>query len=102
MISKIESGSSGARFPSIERLAAAVEVDPAEVFTSDIPTGAIKRGAFGEICAQLSDLSESDLEWVRDLIDTALHRGGRTRGRSRSPISANRERKRALRKRKSR
>jgi transcriptional regulator with XRE-family HTH domain len=33
MISKIEVGATGARFPSIERLAKAGQVDPAELFT---------------------------------------------------------------------
>ena len=33
-ISKIEIGATGARFPVIERLANALEIDPAELFTS--------------------------------------------------------------------
>ena len=53
MISKIEIGATGARFPSIERLAQAVQVDPAELFTSHLPSGVMNRGAFGEITAKL-------------------------------------------------
>jgi transcriptional regulator with XRE-family HTH domain len=75
MISKIEVGATGARFPSIERLAQAVQVDPAELFTSDLPKGSMNRGAFGEISTKLSSLSESDLVWISALLDVALLRG---------------------------
>jgi transcriptional regulator with XRE-family HTH domain len=75
MISKIEVGATGARFPSIERLARAVQVDPAELFTSNLPGGAMNRGAFGEISGKLTSLSEPDLIWIGALIDVALLRG---------------------------
>jgi transcriptional regulator with XRE-family HTH domain len=75
MISKIEVGVTGARFPSIERLAQAVQVDPAELFTSNIPAGSMSQGAFGEISAKLSPLSESDLVWISALLDVVLARG---------------------------
>jgi transcriptional regulator with XRE-family HTH domain len=75
MISKIEVGATGARFPSIERLAQAVQVDPAELFTSELPKGSMNRGAFGEISAKLSSLPESDLVWISALLDVALLRG---------------------------
>jgi transcriptional regulator with XRE-family HTH domain len=75
MISKIEVGATGARFPSIERLAQAVQVDPAELFTSELPKGAMNRGAFGEISAKLAPLPESDLLWISALLDVALLRG---------------------------
>jgi transcriptional regulator with XRE-family HTH domain len=79
MISKIEVGATGARFPFIERLAEAVQVDPAELFTSDLPNGSMNQGAFGEISAKLSSLPESDLVWISALLDVALRReaGGR-------------------------
>jgi hypothetical protein len=75
MISKIEVGATGARFPSIERLAQAVQVDPAELFTSDLPKGSMKRGAFGEISAKLSSLPETDLVWISALLDVASGAG---------------------------
>ena len=75
MISKIEVGATGARFPSIERLAQAVQVDPAELFTSELPKGSMNRGAFGEISAKLSTLPEPDLVWISALLDVALLRG---------------------------
>jgi hypothetical protein len=63
----------GARFPSIERLANAVEIDPAELYTSNLPSGSLSRGAFGEISAH-SSLPEPDLVWVSALLDIALRR----------------------------
>jgi hypothetical protein len=68
-------GATGARFPSVERLARVVQVDPAELLTSDLPSGAMNRGAFGEISAKLSSLPESDLVWISALLDVALLRG---------------------------
>ena len=62
MISKIEVGATGARFPSIERLADAVGVDPAELFTSAIPAGSMNRGAFGEISAKLAPLTQRKID----------------------------------------
>ncbi len=75
-VAKIEVGATGARFPVIERLARALDIDPAELFTTEIPAGAIKRGTFAEISMTLAQLSESDLVWVRDLLRTALTRRG--------------------------
>lgn len=86
MISKIEVGATGARFPSIERLAQAVQVDPAELFTSNIPTGSLGRGAFGEITAKLSSLPESDLVWISALLDVALARGREQSVKPKRPV----------------
>lgn len=76
MISKIEVGASGARFPVIERIAAALEVDPAEFFTTEIPSGSLARKAFSEVSLRLAGLSESDLQWVSRLLDAALRPRG--------------------------
>ncbi len=62
MVGKIEKGHSGARFPVIERLAGALAVDPAELFTVHLIDGAIRRGALHEISAHLAGLSEADLK----------------------------------------
>jgi transcriptional regulator with XRE-family HTH domain len=75
-IAKIETGVTGARFPVIERLATALEIDPAELFTTEIPAGAIRRGTFAEISTSLAQLAEGDLVWVRNLLDAALTRRG--------------------------
>lgn len=75
-IAKIEIGATGARFPVIERLAVALEIDPAELFTTEIPAGAIRRGTFADISTRLAPLPEVDLVWVRNLLDAALTRRG--------------------------
>ncbi|HEV2602609.1 MAG TPA: helix-turn-helix transcriptional regulator [Microvirga sp.] len=54
MVSKIETGATGARFPVIERLAAALHVDPAELFTTEIPSGAVHRRAFSALSSRLA------------------------------------------------
>lgn len=72
MISKLESGTSGARFGVIQRLADALNLDPAELFTTEIAAGAIRRGAFGQIATRLAQLTDADLEWVRSILDAAL------------------------------
>jgi hypothetical protein len=86
MISKIEVGATGARFPSIERLARAVQVDPAELFTSNLPTGLMSRGAFGEISAKLSSLPESDLKWISALLEVVLGPGREPSAKSKRPV----------------
>lgn len=72
MISKIEIGAAGARFPVIERLASVLEVDPAELFTTEIHSGAIKRKAFTDLTSRLATLSEPDLQWIGKILDAAL------------------------------
>jgi transcriptional regulator with XRE-family HTH domain len=74
MIAKIETGATGARFPVIERLASALEIDPAELFTSEIPKGALMRGAFAKISSQLVGLPEAELLWISNLLDAGLER----------------------------
>lgn len=72
MIVRIENGSSGARFPSIERLADALGVDPAELFTP----GSNRQGRASavriEVDTQLAALTDNDLGWVNDLLTVAL------------------------------
>jgi transcriptional regulator with XRE-family HTH domain len=72
MVAKIEIGASGARFPVIERLAGALDVDPAELFTAEMPSGLIKRGAFLEISTRLAGLSGADLAWMSGIVEAAL------------------------------
>ncbi|MBE2275899.1 MAG: helix-turn-helix transcriptional regulator [Rhodobacteraceae bacterium] len=73
-ISKIEVGATGARFPMIERIASALQVDPAELFSPEVPSGALKRAKLNEITISLAVLPEKDLQWVGDLLDVALRR----------------------------
>lgn len=72
MVSKIEVGATGARFPVIERLAAALGVDPAELFSTEIPSGSIRRGPYLDLTTRLAGLSDSELKWVSGVVDAAL------------------------------
>lgn len=69
MIGKIETGLSGARFPAIERIAAALDVDPAELFTTELPNGAIRRGVYNDISIHLAGLSDADLKKVLRVLE---------------------------------
>lgn len=72
MISRIEAGGTGARFPNIVKIANALDVDPAELFTSELLSGAAARAPLSDLVAKLGRLSETDLRWIDGLIDAAL------------------------------
>jgi len=72
MIAQIETGVTGASFPSIISLANALEIDPAELFSPDIPEAARKNPKLTTISAQLAKLSASDLDWIGNIINAAL------------------------------
>ena len=72
MIAKVETGASGARFSVIERLAEALDVDPAELFAADIPGGSIRRGAYLSLSTRLAGLTEAELVWVSGVVEAAL------------------------------
>lgn len=72
MISKIEGGNSGARFGVITQIARALEVDPAELFTSDLPGGQLQRSTLNDITIRLAGISDGELQWLSHLIDAAL------------------------------
>ncbi len=72
MITRIEGGRSGARFPSLAKIATALDVDPAELFTPDVPKGALARGPYANLLARLAPLSERELRWIEGVIEAAL------------------------------
>ena len=72
MVSKIESGNSGARFGVIVQLAGALEVDPAELFTPDLPAGQLQRLTLTEITSRLASLGDGELQWLKGVIEAAL------------------------------
>lgn len=72
MVSKIEGGNSGARFGLIGQLADALGVDPAELFTPDLPAGHLQRATLTEITSRLASLGDDDLRWVNGIIEAAL------------------------------
>jgi transcriptional regulator with XRE-family HTH domain len=72
MVSKIEGGNSGARFGVVAKLANALGVDPAELFTPDLPAGRLQRAALTNLTSRLASLSDSDLEWLSGILEAAL------------------------------
>lgn len=72
MVSRIEAGATGARFPTISKLAEALAVDPAELFTDRIPSGALDRPKLNAISARLSKLTDDDLDWLDEVLRAVL------------------------------
>lgn len=69
MISKIEIGATGARFHVIQRLASALGIDPADLFSTN---GAILRGPLSELYPILAGLSTEEQVWIKGVIEAAL------------------------------
>lgn len=78
MINRIERGVAAARFPNISKLATTLEIDPAELFTPDIPEGVARTAALTNLVARLSALPDRDLLWIDQLLDAALKPRGST------------------------
>lgn len=72
MISKIEIGKTGVSFSLVERLAAALGIDTAELFTTELPNSTLRNGPFLELSERLAMLDPADLEWVSGVIEAAL------------------------------
>ena len=72
MIGRIEAGLTGARFPSIERIAAALEVDPAELFTTELASDQVRSPAMLELFARLSPMNDREVGWIDRLLDAAM------------------------------
>lgn len=77
-VAKIEVGATGARFPMIEKIAGALQVDPAELFSAEVPSGTLQRGTLRELTIRLASLPDDQLRWIGGVIDAAL------KGKSRS------------------
>lgn len=74
MIARLETGSTGASFDTIERLAAALSVDPAELFTSELPGGAAERSAAARLTSRIFRLKPDDVLWLEAVVEAALKR----------------------------
>lgn len=72
MISKIETGATGARFPLIERLAEALRIDPAELFTTELPSTNRRNPIFTALSIRLAGLNDDDLVWINGVVEAAL------------------------------
>ena len=71
-INRVERGVAGVKFSNIDRLAAALKVDPAELFTTELPPGALQRRELTNLVARLSVFSAADLAWIQQLIEVAV------------------------------
>lgn len=72
MISRIETGGTGLRFQTIEKLAEALEIDPANLFIVDPAPGRDMRRPLLDLTAKLSGLSDAELIWADRLLDAAM------------------------------
>ena len=72
MVSRIETGGSGASFPTLEKLGKALRVDPAAFFVPTAMPESERRTALLDITAKLAKLSDDDLAWASQLLDAAL------------------------------
>lgn len=72
MVARVETGSTGVSFRTIEKLAAALAVDPAELFTADLPGGSLQRRPATELTARLANLKPEEIGWLSGIIDAAL------------------------------
>lgn len=74
MIARMEAGATGARFTTITKLAAALQVDPGELFSTEVPAGALERQELTEITTRLATLNDRELRWLSGVIDAALRK----------------------------
>lgn len=72
MITRLEGGGTGVRFPNIAKIANALGVDPAELFTSEIPSGALQRAKLANVVARLARMSDKELDWAEGVLEAAL------------------------------
>lgn len=73
MIARVEKATVGVSFATIEKLAAALEIDPSELF-SPTANKSRQRKAFLDVASSLSNLSDDELAWVAELTRVALRR----------------------------
>ena len=72
MVAKLEVGSAAPSFAAIERLAQALEVDPAEFFTAELPARQYERRALADLIAQIAALKDPEIGWLSGIVQAAL------------------------------
>ncbi len=72
MISKIENGTSGTRFAMIEKLSEALQIDPAELFTAELPHGTLMTGSRAELLEMVSGMTQVEAAKARDVLKAAF------------------------------
>lgn len=75
MIGKIERGTAGASFGTIDDLCKAFGIQPSELFPDEgLAVHGRSKGTVGDIMVQLSRLNENELQWVQRLLKEALRK----------------------------
>jgi transcriptional regulator with XRE-family HTH domain len=74
MISQIERGKSEPSFNTIEKLAAALNIDVAEFMTTELPKSARRLDEVNELSLRINKLRPKDLSLIRQFIDTLERR----------------------------
>lgn len=72
MVAKLETGAAAPSFASMERLARALRVDVAQLFTHELVGKPNERRELTDLVAELAPLSDGDLKWVASLVRVAL------------------------------
>lgn len=72
MIAKVETGTASPSFRTVDAVASALEVDVAELFTTQLPSGRFQRPRLRTIVDRLATLSDAQLEWVGEIVEAAL------------------------------
>ena len=72
MVAKIELGTVGASFETVEKLSHALLVEPFQLFTIDLQPGSFAP-ELTALVERLAALSADDLVWLERLIGAALH-----------------------------
>lgn len=78
MIAKLEIGAASPSFRTIDAVANALEIDAAELFTTQLPSGKFQRPILRTITDRLAVLTDAQLEWVGEIIEAALKGNRRT------------------------
>jgi transcriptional regulator with XRE-family HTH domain len=85
MISKIESGRTGVRFPMMQKLSTALGVDVAAFFSVDAES---PRRSFQNVMARLAVLSDDDLAWADDVLAAVLKQRKAGQSQDATPVAA--------------
>jgi transcriptional regulator with XRE-family HTH domain len=72
MIARIEVATTGVSFDTIEKLAAALQVDPAELFTAQLPAGAFQQQPMTELVTTIAGLTNQEIVWLSDIVRAVL------------------------------
>ncbi|MEP6342230.1 MAG: helix-turn-helix transcriptional regulator [Maricaulaceae bacterium] len=72
MIGKMERGTAGASFKTIERLCGVFDVPPNSFFPAQGLSHSDEKSVLGDMLVQLSKLNEAELKWAQRLLNEAL------------------------------